>query len=163
MATAPLLVFSGTFDPPTLGHFQLLQEAAKLFPSLVVVCSDHSVTAPHFTQEERVALWQSYPLPTGITVETLADFLARGTAAKDIILLRGMRSTTDAPHENTVLFETYKNAAISKALYLIAPEEYQHISASAVWRLAKDKDIALLQPFVSEVVARAVLQRILQR
>jgi pantetheine-phosphate adenylyltransferase len=156
----PLLVFSGTFDPPTLGHFQLLQEATKLFPSLVVVCSDHSVTAPHFTQEERVALWQSYPLPEGVAVETFDTFLTRGTASKDIILLRGMRSAADAPHENTVLFETYKNTAISKALYLIAPEEYQHISASTVWQLAEAQDITLLLPLVSEAIALAVLQKI---
>jgi cytidyltransferase-like protein len=73
----PVFVYSGTFDPPTYGHYNLLQKASEIFPEITVVCSDHSKLPTKFSLAERVALWKTYPLSEGVSVETFEEFLER--------------------------------------------------------------------------------------
>jgi len=51
-----ITLFPGTFDPPTLGHFDLMQRAASLCDQLIVAIGSHPTKQPIATIEERVSL-----------------------------------------------------------------------------------------------------------
>ncbi len=155
----PTFVYSGTFDPPTFGHFSLLQEAAQNFDTIVVVPSDHCPYPAKFSQQERVDLWKTYPLPDGVIVETFDDFLQRNIPGEEIILIRGIRSQDDGQHEARVLLESAKNANITKSFTLVAKQEMAHISSSLVWEAIQSGNIHMLEKLVNIHVAKLVQQK----
>jgi pantetheine-phosphate adenylyltransferase len=156
----PTFVYSGTFDPPTYGHLALLNEAVKTFPGIIVVCSDHSRLPTKFSLDERVSLWKTYPLPTGVTIETFEDFLKRDIPGKDIVLIRGLRSEADGEHEARVLLSSAQNAGVTKTFTLVAPEATATISSSQVWILAKNNDD---RDLLSTMVSPDILQEVLHK
>lgn len=156
----PVFVYSGTFDPPTYGHLTLLEEAAKVFPKIIVVCSDHTRKKSKFTQEERVELWQSYSLPKNIEIETFSQFLERGIPGEQVVLIRGIRGKSDNDHETEVLLESAKNHGVNKAFYILCKQGHCHTSSSRVWTLAKTGETKKLINFVSKVVAKKVIKRL---
>ena len=50
------VVYPGTFDPVTLGHEDLVNRAAKLFPHVIVAVAGSSNKRTMFSLEERVNL-----------------------------------------------------------------------------------------------------------
>ena len=48
--------YPGSFDPPTLGHRDILSRALKIFDRLVVGVGVHPTKAPMFADSERVAM-----------------------------------------------------------------------------------------------------------
>ena len=50
------VVYPGTFDPPTNGHIDLIERAARLFDRVVVAIASSEKKTPLFTLEERVSL-----------------------------------------------------------------------------------------------------------
>ncbi|MBS0622290.1 MAG: adenylyltransferase/cytidyltransferase family protein [Verrucomicrobia bacterium] len=48
-------IYPGTFDPPTLGHLNVIQRAASKFDRLVIAVGENSDKhSPSFSLEERV-------------------------------------------------------------------------------------------------------------
>ncbi|MCR5084507.1 MAG: pantetheine-phosphate adenylyltransferase [Succinivibrionaceae bacterium] len=94
-------VFPGTFDPPTLGHLDLIARGATLFSEVVVAVAKSAAKDPLFSLEERCDLMRRccQGLPqvsvrpySGMTVDLL-----RGLGAH--ALLRGARSAIDFDYE----------------------------------------------------------------
>ena len=48
--------YPGSFDPPTLGHRDIMRRALKIFDRLVAGVGVHPTKAPMFTDSERVAM-----------------------------------------------------------------------------------------------------------
>ena len=51
-----IAAYSGTFDPITLGHNDIIHRAARMFPKLIVAVGSNIAKNPKFTLEERCAL-----------------------------------------------------------------------------------------------------------
>ena len=49
-------IFPGTFDPPTLGHLDVVARACAVFDRVVVAILKNPAKKPLFTLEERVAM-----------------------------------------------------------------------------------------------------------
>ena len=49
-------LFPGTFDPPTLGHLDVILRATELFDTVTVGLADHAEKTPLFTVGERLEL-----------------------------------------------------------------------------------------------------------
>ena len=52
----PHALFAGSFNPPTLGHYDLIKRGVKLFGSLRVVVATNSSKSGLFSVEERLEL-----------------------------------------------------------------------------------------------------------
>ncbi len=63
--TAPsqLAVYAGSFDPPTNGHLDLVERAAKLFPEVSVAIGIHPTRKALFSVEERIELLRRDAVP----------------------------------------------------------------------------------------------------
>lgn len=96
-----IAVFPGTFDPATLGHFDIIQRASKLFDRLIVGVAYSPTKKPLFTLEERVKLMegccQSLKNVEVIGFEgMIPDFLKEHNAN---VLIRGIRTVADYDYE----------------------------------------------------------------
>lgn len=96
-----IAVFPGTFDPATLGHFDIIQRASKLFDRLIVAVAESPIKKPLFTLQERVSLMEGCTKQLN-NVEVmgfegmLTDFI---TANKANVLIRGIRTVADYDYE----------------------------------------------------------------
>ncbi len=148
------VVFSGSFDPVTNGHIDLIKRARAIFGAVVVVVFRNAEKQGRFTVQERINLLkQSLSGEANITVECaeglLADYMRQHGYTT---VVRGLRSAHDWNYERT-------NAYFNKALYpdletifLPADEKYQFISSSAI------KEAALQGADVSAWVPACVVQ-----
>jgi pantetheine-phosphate adenylyltransferase len=96
-----ITVYSGSFDPFTLGHLWVVQQAATLFARVHVVVADNASKQTLFTTEERVAMivhevTQLPNVTVGATHGMVVDY-ARDAGAT--VLVRGFRGAEDAEAE----------------------------------------------------------------
>ena len=92
-----IALFPGSFDPPTIGHINIIERAAALFDKLHVVVADNISKKYLFTPEERINLIKAsipdadnivYAIHSGLTVD-----YARDNSIP--IMIRGVRGAGD--------------------------------------------------------------------
>lgn len=89
--------YAGSFDPPTLGHEEIIQKAAALFDELLILVSPNSAKTGLFSAEQRKAwLEQIAKDHPNVCVEICAGLTVEAArAGKADVLLRSMRSMAD--------------------------------------------------------------------
>jgi pantetheine-phosphate adenylyltransferase len=71
-----LAIYAGSFDPPTYGHLDLVERAAKLFPRVLVALGRHPLRTPLFSLEERLELLRGMCAPyANVRVESFQGLL----------------------------------------------------------------------------------------
>ncbi|MDR2553312.1 MAG: pantetheine-phosphate adenylyltransferase [Treponema sp.] len=94
-------VFPGSFDPPTLGHLNLIGRGAAVFDELVVVIAENRQKKALFSAEERRAMMEELArpwanVPVLVWEGLLAEFMGRRGFR---VLLRGVRGMDDFAYE----------------------------------------------------------------
>lgn len=154
-----IAAYSGTFDPITLGHFDIIARASRMFPKLIVAVALNSAKQPKFDLDERVALVREVVahLPnvevcgfSGLVVEFAQE---HGVT----VLVRGVRTVTDVDYEKQM-------AVMNRDLYpqldtvMLTPSpEYAHLSSSLV------RELARLGAPIEKLVPPPVVPRLLER
>lgn len=131
--TARLALYPGSFDPPTLGHLDILARASRLFDQVVVLVAADG-KAGLLPVDQRVALWRA-SLPDGSTcaVESFEGLLVdevrrRGACA----VVRGVRSARDYEHEWSLHGVNRTLLADFETVWLPARPEMAAVSSSLV-------------------------------
>ncbi len=94
-------VFAGTFDPPTLGHLDIIQRSRKLFDKTIVAVGRNPEKEPLFTKEERVALLKELlGVQPDVEIESYSgltmDYVRRKGAD---VIIKGIRDSDDLRNE----------------------------------------------------------------
>ena len=137
-AVARLAVYAGSFDPPTLGHLDLIERASALFSDVVVGIGRHPTRSPLFSVEERLDLVSrvSAHLPN-VTVEAFDGLLIHFCQQKKArVIVRGLRAATDFEYELQI---AHANADLEPAVdtvFLPTRTKMGFISASLVREIA---------------------------
>ncbi len=100
-APARLAVYAGSFDPPTLGHLDLIERASALFSDVIVGIGRHATRTPLFSVEERIDLVArvSSHLPN-VAIEAFDTLLIDFCKLKKArVIVRGLRAATDFEYE----------------------------------------------------------------
>jgi pantetheine-phosphate adenylyltransferase len=151
--------YSGTFDPVTLGHLDIIGRAARMFPRLIVAVGLNPAKNPKFSLGERVALIQASTreLPN-VEVKGFSGLVVDFARDNGItVLVRGVRTVGDVDYEKQM-------AVMNRDLYpqldtvLLAPSPgYAHLSSSLVRELAglgAPVEKLVPGPVVPELLAR---------
>ena len=151
-----LAIYPGSFDPPTFGHFDIIERSSKLF-SRVVVAIGHSPLKPSlFTIEERAKflekLCENFPNVEVGSYEGLTVDYANEVGAD--IIIRGLRTDLDYSYESQM---AVTNRILNKkvdSLFLVASPDYNHISSTLVRDIASHQGD--LSKFVPDYVVKAL-------
>ncbi len=152
-------IYPGSFDPMTLGHFDVIQRASKMFDRLIVSVLDNKAKNALFSVEERVSILKEAvkDLPN-VEVDSFSGLLVDYAREKNIhISVRGLRAITDFEYELQI---AQTNRLLSKGtldtVFLTTSLEYAYLSSSGVKEIAAfDGDISPCVPdFVEELVYR---------
>ena len=128
-------VFAGTFDPFTLGHYEIAERAAKQFTTLYVAVADGSASkASYFSVKKRLRIAQlSLAGLKNVVVVPFKGFLVDFMRENGInVLVRGLRNAADFEYEK-MLFCAYRSQCPEvEGCYLMASEQYSYVSSSLV-------------------------------
>ncbi len=151
-------VYTGSFDPITLGHLNVIERSSRLVDRLIVGIGINIEKQSMFTPEERVALVESVVkhLPsvevrsfTGLAVKFCREAGSR-------VLLRGVRSLGDIETEFTMIMANRKLDPGIETVLLMADDQYSHISSSLIKQIALMADDEELGRFVPAEVVTAL-------
>lgn len=144
-------VYTGSFDPITLGHMNIVERASRLFRKLIVGVGTHAGKNALFTPDERVALINKVTRRFA-NVETrqfggLAVDFVRSCGSR--VMVRGVRPLTDIAAEFTMMMANSQLDSDIETVFLMADEEYAHVSSSLIKQitpLATDEQLARFFP-----------------
>ena len=158
-----IAVYTGSFDPITLGHLHIIERASKIFQTLVVGIGINADKRPMFSIEERVELVSTltHDLPN-VRVETfdrLAVDFVRSLGSG--VMVRGIRPLTDIAGEFTMLMTNRQLDPAIETVFLMADERFAHVSSSLLKQIAaiSDNDEHLAK-FVPREVMLAIRDKI---
>ena len=132
-------VYSGTFDPITFGHIDVIKKALKLFDKVVVAASDGTNKNYLFNPVERIeiikkALFSDLKLNkkkieiisfTSLTTDLCKQY-------KSNIILRGLRAVSDFEYEFQLAGMNRKLNNNIETIFLMSDVENQIISSRFV-------------------------------
>jgi pantetheine-phosphate adenylyltransferase len=151
-------VYTGSFDPVTLGHLHVIERAASLYDRLVIGIGVNVEKKPLFTPEEREDLLRRVTerLPN-VEIQTFSglavDFVRR-LGAK--VMIRGVRPLTDIAGEFTMMMANRQLDPEVETVFLMADEEYAHVSSSLIKQIAPLADDDKLLRFVPPEIVPAL-------
>jgi pantetheine-phosphate adenylyltransferase len=138
MPEIQLAVYTGSFDPPTNGHMDIIERASKLFTEVVVALGRHPTKDPLFTVDERLALLRGvcgrFDNVRVETFGTLAVDFARQVGAR--VLVRGLRAGTDFDSELQMAHANSDLAPEIDTVFLPTRTHTGFISSSRVREIA---------------------------
>ncbi len=135
---ARIAVYAGSFDPPTLGHLDLIERAAALFSDVIVGIGRHPLRSPLFSIEERLDLVSaiSSHLPN-VTVGAFDGLLVEYCRRKSArVIVRGLRAATDFEYELQIAHANADLEPNVDTVFLPTRTNYGFISASLVREIA---------------------------
>lgn len=144
-----LCVYPGSFDPVTLGHVDLIERAAKLFPKVMVAVLNNPDKRGQFTMEQRIhMLERACAHLSNVCIDSFGGLLVDYMRTIDAeIVLRGLRAVTDFESEFQMAQINRQIAPEIETLFLMTSPQYAYISSSAVRQIASfGGDISTLVP-----------------
>jgi pantetheine-phosphate adenylyltransferase len=139
--------FAGSFDPPTLGHLDLVARARGIVDELVVGVGLNADKSPWLPLPERLALLAELlgPRVRIVSYAGLSVDAARAAGAR--VLLRGVRSETDMAQELQMALANRKLAPELETVVLVGSPEVAHISSRLVREVHRaGGDVSLFVP-----------------
>jgi pantetheine-phosphate adenylyltransferase len=131
---APRAVYPGSFDPPTNGHLDVIERAAKTFNELIVaVVVNPQKREPMFTLEERERMISDCVAHLGnVRVEHFRGLLADYVKAKQAdVIIKGLRVVSDFESEmSTALMN--RSLSDVDTMFLMSDQRFSFVSSSIV-------------------------------
>ena len=143
-------VYTGSFDPVTLGHLNIIQRSSRLVDELIVGIGINSEKRGLFEPAERLELVQRCTKAWGnISVKTFeglaVDFVAKCGAH---VMVRGVRPLTDIAAEFTMSMANRRLDDSVETVFLMADSDSVHVSSSLIKQVAPLADDDQLARFV---------------
>lgn len=147
------LLYAGSFDPITSGHFDLIKRASKMTPELIIGVLDNQSKTPYYSVEERCDMIR---LATeefeNIKIDSFSGLLADYVKKEGFeAVIRGLRATMDFEYEIQM---AQMNAHLLdhevETIFLMTSPDYSFLSSSLV------KEVFKLGGNVEEFVPKSV-------
>ncbi|MFN3975846.1 MAG: pantetheine-phosphate adenylyltransferase [Aquificaceae bacterium] len=130
-------VYPGTFDPPHLGHLDIVKRALRLFDHVIIAVAKNPRKNLLFSVEERIDMFKAM-VEELERVEVkgfdglLVDFMKREGIET---IIRGVRLFTDFEYELQIALNNYKLAKV-ETVFLMPSQDCIHISSTIVRDIA---------------------------
>lgn len=159
MPSQSLVIYPGSFDPPTNGHLDLIRRASKLFSHVVVAALRNEGKSPLFTVEERLEMLREAAADLdNVSFDSfdglLVDYARRRGSS---LILRGIRAISDYEYELQMALMNQKLLPGLETLFIPAAESYSYLSSRLV------KEVDRLGGDVSDLVPPNVAARLREK
>lgn len=159
--TVRTAVYTGSFDPVTLGHVSIIQRASKLFDRLVVGVGYNVEKKALFSPNERADLVKRVTSHlNNVEVKTfdgLAVTFVRECQSR--VMVRGVRPLTDIAGEFTMMMANRQLDSDIETVFLMADEEYAHVSSSLIKQIVSLSNDKMLARFVPRAIIKPLRKK----
>ena len=132
-------IFPGSFDPITLGHYDIIKRGVTLFDEVVVAIGVNSDKKYMFSLEERKTFiekaFDNEPKVKVVTYKGLTVDFCREIDAE--FILRGLRNPADFEFEKAIAHANRRLATI-ETVFLLTAARTSYISSSIVRDVIKN-------------------------
>ena len=131
-------IYPGSFDPPTLGHTNVVERALSIFRKVVIAVATNTSKSSLFTPEERVELLKEiFKKNKNVQVThfhgLLVDYVKKKTGS---VILRGLRTVNDYEYEQQMAFSNKAIEPDIETVFLMTENRYSHISSTLIKEIA---------------------------
>ena len=152
-------IYPGSFDPVTLGHYDIIERSSKIFDKLIVGVLNNSAKSPLFSVEERVNMLKDvtshFP---NVEVQSFAGLLIDFVRSNDAnVIVRGLRAITDFEYE---LQLAQMNRVITPeidTLFLTTNLKYAYLSSSMA------KEVAMYGGDISSFLSPEIAEKVREK
>lgn len=148
--------YTGTFDPVTNGHADVIRRAAGMFSELIVAVASNSSKKSIFDHGERCELAKQVLADVdNVTVLPVTGLIVDFARKHDVrVLVRGVRGVGDYEYEKQMAAMNRHLAPEVDTIFLAPSPEYAHISSTLV------REIAFLDGRISGLVPSLVADKL---
>jgi pantetheine-phosphate adenylyltransferase len=154
-------LYAGSFDPPTLGHQDIIRRALAVVDRLVVAVAINSTKTPLFPIEQRAELLRRVTDDARVEVRDFRGLLV--DLAHEVgatVLVRGVRGVADFEYEVQMARLNRGLAPTVETIFLAPSADVAHVSSTFVREIARlGGDVS---PLVHPDVAAALRARYAQ-
>lgn len=154
-----IAMLPGSFDPPTLGHIDIIERSAKMYDRLYVVIADNIHKKTLFSAEERKEMLTNI-LKNNDNVEVvihnglIVDFAKKNNIK---IMIRGVRALVDFGYEFELAMTNKQLYEDLEVLFMPTSPNYFLLRSSAIKELAFHG--AEIETMVPPIVATKIKER----
>ena len=136
-----IAIYAGTFDPLTLGHLDLIERSAMIFPKVIVAAAADTVKHTLFSAKERAAMIRRVVQRLGydnVEVEIFDGLLVNYARQRRVgVIIRGLRAYSDFEYEFQMALTNRKLEPEIETLFMMPKEVHSYVSSSTVKEVAK--------------------------
>ena len=151
--------FPGSFDPPTLGHMDIIHRAANIFDELTVIIAENRQKKYLFCAEERASLIKSLTKDRKNVVIEICDSLIVDFLNKKNIkmLIRGVLGMEDFSYEFELSMMNRALDSSIETIFMTTDPKYLILRSSSIKELASFH--GNLSGMVPPLVAKALKKK----
>jgi pantetheine-phosphate adenylyltransferase len=150
--------FSGSFDPPTFGHLNIIERSASIFDELVIVVAENRQKKYLFSAKERIGMLEELVKPwKNVSVMLCESLIVDFIKKNDITLIvRGVRGMGDFSYEFEVSMMNKAQDINVETIFLATDPEYFVVRSSSIKEIASfGGDVsAMVPPLVNEALKK---------
>lgn len=160
---ASIAISSGSFDPITLGHLDIIKRGAKVFDEVYVVVLNNSSKKPFFSVEERLELIREAikDIPN-VKVDSHSGLLVEYAKMRNAnAILRGLRAVSDFEYEMQITSMNRKLDEDIETFFIMTNNQYSFLSSSIVKEVARygGNVAGLVPPVVERALKKSLKPR----
>lgn len=158
-------IYSGSFDPVTLGHLDVIQRGRRMFDDVIVAIGRNISKRELFTLKQRREMVEHLvsemrngdPNAGGVRVETYQGLTVDFARSVDAtVILRGIRNISDLAYE-CQLAMTNRQVANIETVFIVTDQAFSYTSSSLIRQIAAlGGDLDSLNAIVPPIVIEAL-------
>ncbi|MDO5037007.1 MAG: pantetheine-phosphate adenylyltransferase [Tissierellia bacterium] len=156
------VIYAGSFDPVTKGHFDIIMRARDIFGQVIVAVLNNKNKKGLFSVDERIHLLEEvlegYDNIEIDAFEGLLVDYAKNKGCK--VIVRGLRSATDYESEYMLAMANKNYKEGIETVFLLSSNDNLFVSSSLAKEVAMfDGDVSM---FVPDVVGKALKEKLMR-
>ena len=163
MTNPRIAMFPGSFDPPTMGHINIIRRSLKLYDRLHVVVADNINKKCLFSAQERVAVLKDIvSSSSNIEVVSYDGLMVNYARENNIgVMIRGVRAEGDFGYEFELAMTNMQMMKELEVLFMPTDPSYFMLRSSQIKEMAAfGADVSALVPAqVVELLKKKVIPR----
>ncbi len=135
-----LAVYPGSFDPPTMGHVNIVQRSLTVVDELIVAVANNTSKKTVFDPEERMEMFtEIFARQPRVKVTSFRGLLVNYLKESGLeVVIRGVRTMQDFEYEFQMAQANKQMHPVCETIFLVTDARFSHISSTLL------KEIILL-------------------
>ena len=155
------IICTGSFDPPTNGHLNIIERALKTFDRVIVAVAVNTSKQSILSPQERIDILKKiYAGTKGVEIDSFEGLLVEYARKQGISrALRGIRNMSDYEYEYEMALTNKTLDPELETLFMMTEGKYAHLSSSIIKEVIMfgGSLSGMIHPLVEEALRKKLL------